>query len=200
MPRMNGTIYKITAPSGRSYVGQTWDLNRRLAEYRSGKTRTQRALHNAIAKHGWHNMRFSILACGIRTQDALDKSEVAFIAIIGALAPHGYNLMTGGDGGMPCAETRARLSAAHKGNQHRLGIPHTAEARAKISAGNKGVPKPKSAATRAKISATLTGRKASVESRAKQSAARRGKPKSEAHKAAIAAGMRRHHAVQKLHP
>lgn len=71
-------------------------------------------------------------------------------------------------------ETKAKMSAAAMGNTAHLGMKHTAEAKAKMSARLKARGGP-SAETKAKISATLKGRKHTAEHKAKLSAAAKGR-------------------------
>ena len=56
-------IYKITSPSGKSYIGRTKNLNKRLIEHRSlAKTgKNKYSIHKAILKYGWDNMKVEIL-------------------------------------------------------------------------------------------------------------------------------------------
>jgi len=180
-----GVVYLLTAPSGKRYVGQTWDLPKRMANYRRGDGRGQPALHHAITKYGWENFRVTVLACGIQTQSALDAAEDAFIMILGTLAPTGYNLRRGGCGGKMSAEARGRMSASKRGvpksPEHREALAvanRRPERRAAVSARMSGENHPRfgkkhTAETKAKISAAAKGRKATAESRAINSAAQR---------------------------
>ena len=56
-------IYKITSPSGKSYIGRTKNLNKRLIQHKSeAKTgRTGFAIHKAIKKYTWEKMKVEIL-------------------------------------------------------------------------------------------------------------------------------------------
>lgn len=87
-------------------------------------------------------------------------------------------------GSKASVETRAKMSAAHKGRifsaEH---IANLVKARARQP--------PCSVETRAKISAARTGNTASESARAKMSAARKGKPLAPAHREKIAAANRR---------
>jgi len=50
-------IYKITSPSGKSYIGRTNDFDRRMREHKSSaKNKPQFTLHKAINKYGWDNL------------------------------------------------------------------------------------------------------------------------------------------------
>jgi plasmid stability protein len=94
-----------------------------------------------------------------------------------------HNLTNGGDGASGCIhspETKAKMSAAHKGKKnHNYGKTLSPETRAKISAATKG--KTRSPETRAKMSAALKGenhpfygKSHTPEARAKMSAAVKG--------------------------
>ena len=96
------TIYKITSPSGKSYVGQTvWPTARICKHRHSGNKST--ILAAAINKYGWKNMCVQILrggpgAVGGAVAEAeLDGLEVSYIESEGTLAPSGYNLQKGGN-------------------------------------------------------------------------------------------------------
>lgn len=160
-----GVVYLLTSPSGKRYVGQTWNLPERLRTYAKKRWHYKSAIRVAVSKYGWDNFQVAVLACGIQTQDALDKTEMAFIALLETLAPAGYNLMSGGRGGKHSTETRAKLRVANLGKSPSLE-------------------------TRAKISAANTGRKHTAEARANMSAAQKGKTKSAEHIAKLAAALK----------
>lgn len=54
-------IYKITSPSGKVYIGQSIDLEKRYYIYSINSCNTQIRLHNSIKKYGFHNHKFEIL-------------------------------------------------------------------------------------------------------------------------------------------
>lgn len=54
-------IYKITSPSGRIYIGQTIDINKRQKYYSNGWCKSQIKLYNSIIKYGWLNHVFEII-------------------------------------------------------------------------------------------------------------------------------------------
>lgn len=164
-----GVVYLLTAPSGKRYVGQTWDLPRRMNRYRCGESTAQPALHNAITKHGWENFRVTVLACGIQTQSALDATEDAFIIMLGTMSPGGYNLKRGGARGKLCAESRQKIGDAQRGEKnHMFGKKQSAESNAKRKATMS------SPEVRAKLSAARRGKRHSAEHIAKMSAANSG--------------------------
>lgn len=93
-----GWIYRITAPNGKAYIGQTIQHPRkRIADHfskaRNGKPHT-RLLTAAIRKYG-KLCRAEILASA-KTQKTLDELERKMITQHNTLAPNGLNLTTGG--------------------------------------------------------------------------------------------------------
>ena len=48
-------IYKIESPSGRVYIGQTNNLNRRIIEHKYMSSNSNLKLHNSIKKYGISN-------------------------------------------------------------------------------------------------------------------------------------------------
>ncbi len=59
----NCGIYKILSPSGKVYIGQSNNLERRFAEYNKLKDRikTQRKLYNSLKKYGVENHQFDVI-------------------------------------------------------------------------------------------------------------------------------------------
>ena len=95
------SVYLITSPNGKQYVGQTVWPRVRMNKYKSNKfISKQRFLTQAIKKHGWANMKVKWLAGGPGkppvTEESLDSLEEGFIASLGTQAPNGYNIQKGG--------------------------------------------------------------------------------------------------------
>lgn len=157
-------IYVITNTiTGKQYAGQTrcglverWRKHWRRAEANKGACR---ALAAAIRKYG--KDAFTIEAIrelpADATQEQIDAAERDAISELGTLSPGGYNLIGGGKGGRPSAETLARRSAALKGR------PLTQEHRQKLSEAQRG--------RRRTSAAEIAGNK-------KRAEERRGKPRS----------------------
>jgi group I intron endonuclease len=107
-------IYKHTSPSGKSYIGQTNDYDRRCKEHQ--KYTWCRAFSAAIQKYGWDNFTHEMLVEYI-TEDEANALEVYYIKEHSTLYPNGYNLTTGGDASLPSAETRSKMSIAQQGKK-----------------------------------------------------------------------------------
>jgi hypothetical protein len=98
------TIYKITNPSGKVYVGQTNNLKRRKREYKALKCKTQVKLLNSLIKHGYENHIFKVLD-EVEKQYA-DDTEAYYIAVYKSFK-EGLNMTEGG-----------RSPMTHKGKTH----------------------------------------------------------------------------------
>ena len=170
----SGVVYLLTSPSGKQYVGQTWDYGNCMSKYRNGRCNRQPVLCRAIKKHGWNNFTAVKIVQGIETQEWLDKIETGYIKAFNTIAPNGYNLTTGGDGGKPCAETRKKISESKRGEKNpNFGKSPSPETRAKQSDAMRG--KLKSPEHRAKMSASHIGKTKSLETRVKMSASQKAR-------------------------
>ena len=167
-----GSIYKITnTANGKSYVGQTIHdaVKGRISEHLNGKSGGSRLVRRAIEKYGKDAFTYEILHDGI-IPEFLDDLEIEAIKKFNTIAPHGYNLKTGGEGGSLSEETCRRISKANKGRKR---APHSEETKRKLSEANKG--KTFSEETRRKISQAHKGKTLSEEHRRNMSEARKGK-------------------------
>lgn len=128
---VRGQIYLITCiTNGKRYVGQTrthmyneetgkykpYGYLKRFAAHCSNTLNYEkfgrcRALNSAMAAHGIENFRVELLEdCPM---ECLDNLETMYISELNTLAPHGYNLETGGNQNKSAsADTRARQSEA----------------------------------------------------------------------------------------
>ena len=188
-----GSIYKITnTVNGKSYIGQTINdvektrVRRHLNGYGNEEFQTD------IEEYGKDVFMYEILHDGI-IPEFLDMLETEAIAKHNTVAPHGYNLRSGGSGGSPSEETRRKISEAQKGEKaYWYGKKMSAEARRKMSESRKGENNPffgkkHSADIRRKMSEAqkeaqkgkpnnFAGRKHTEESRHKMSESKKGTP------------------------
>lgn len=54
-------IYKITSPSGRVYIGQSWDIKKRWRDYGWNRCTKQIKLYNSFLKYGVQNHKFQVI-------------------------------------------------------------------------------------------------------------------------------------------
>ena len=92
-----GLIYKITAPNGKSYIGQTVrSFEKRVAEHKSPTSRCL-FIARAISKYGPDNMSYEIIENDIPSLEQLNIRERYWIEYYETFK-NGYNLTSGGDG------------------------------------------------------------------------------------------------------
>jgi len=159
-----GVIYMYTFPSGKQYIGQTWDEERRKKDHQ--KTRSGcSCFYLAIKKYGYENFKYEVLYKDIQTQEEMDSLEQQEIRIHNTLSPNGYNLVSGGSNGKRSEETRKTMSDA------RMGMQFTDEHRANLRKAKEYV----SPETRQKMREKKLGRKLPVEQRTKIAKSNTGK-------------------------
>jgi group I intron endonuclease len=175
-------VYKVTnLINGKIYIGQTVrTVERRQAKHIEAAKSGTYALNNAMRKHGVENFVFETLFHCL-SKEEMDRKEIETIKTMGSKVPHGYNLTDGGEGSVGfkhSAESRARMSRAHR------GVIFTDERKAKISVAGRGLKR--SAETRAKISAakkiwnpSMLGKKHTDETKKKLRMLTTGKKRSE---------------------
>ncbi|ABT13586.1 hypothetical protein MT325_M032L [Paramecium bursaria chlorella virus MT325] len=137
-----GFIYKLTLKkeSRKAYIGQTIrDIHKRLEEHQLESSNC-RAILAAIQKHGWDN--FDKEWYEVPDED-LNFYEEMLVALLGTLAPGGYNLKEGGGNGKHSKETKQKMSKSKSGEKHPMygktgeknpmyGKEHTEEAKKKM--------------------------------------------------------------------
>lgn len=120
-----GNIYKITSPTGKVYIGQTFDMNRRYNEYKRKRCKAQGRLYNSIVKHGFDAHRIEVLFGGFVTAQELTDLEEKFISEFNSTGENGLNVLASGavykprektgSGRIVSEETRKKISDANKG-------------------------------------------------------------------------------------
>lgn len=132
-------VYLLVSPSGRLYVGQTANLERRLREYRYCHCDHQRRLKYSIGKYGFDDFEIFILE-ECETDRELDVAETKWISYWNTISREGLNSMSGG-GSLKrhSEESRHKMRTAKIGELNSMwGNTHTLEARKKISEAHKG--------------------------------------------------------------
>lgn len=139
-------LYRLTSPSGKSYIGIAKDYRERwkIHRYRANRGDNS-ALYSAIRKYKWESFSSEILVIG--SFEYVKDLEIKAITAFNTLYPHGYNMTKGGDGstGRPTPQhVRDKISASNRGQKRnelmkqrlsaaRKGGTISAEQRAKIS-------------------------------------------------------------------
>ncbi len=91
------TIYKLTSPSGKYYIGRSKEYDERMKQHGSrSKTGDEIVLYRAIRKYGWENFDKEIIA-EVANNEAVELEEF-FIKKYNAVK-NGYNMTYKGCGG-----------------------------------------------------------------------------------------------------
>lgn len=121
-------IYSITSPSGRVYIGQSWDINARHRWYKSHFANEQPYLRNSFLKYGFdsHEMKVLHELPNDVGQEVLDRYEQLYIDAYRDCGFKMLNCKEGGLGGRHSKETKERISNKIKGrkysDEHRKNI------------------------------------------------------------------------------
>lgn len=113
-------IYKITSPSGKIYIGQTVDIERRFSEYRrKGSAKKQRRLFNSFAKYGVDSHIFEIVCeCPPSDLTRLEREWQQTLDVCGAAGLNCRIVNTEDRAGEFSADSRKRMSAAQRGDNN----------------------------------------------------------------------------------
>lgn len=114
-------IYKITSPSGKIYIGQSVDIDKRWRKYQWKQCKGQIKLYNSFVKYGVENHTFEILEeCNI---EELNNKEEFYIKQYNCFnSDIALNLKSGGNRSVFSEESKQKLK----------GRKHTNEAKEKI--------------------------------------------------------------------
>ena len=96
--RDTGCIYRaLNTVNGKSYIGKTVQpFEDRMTQHQTGQG--SKLLRSAIKKYGADSILWTVLERGL-PEGMLDERERYWIAQLDCMAPKGYNLTEGGEGG-----------------------------------------------------------------------------------------------------
>ena len=110
-------IYKIESPSGKVYIGQSWNIKRRWNDHKATKSYKHKKLNASFLKYGVQNHSFDILhtlPIDI-SQDILNDYEQIYIDAFRSCNIELLNLKEGGNGyGKHSEETKAIIKEKRK--------------------------------------------------------------------------------------
>lgn len=110
-------IYKITSPSGKVYIGQSWDILRRFSDYKKTNGNKQPALFNSFKKYDISNHSFLIvheLPIDV-TQEVLNQYEIFYWSQYKDCGFKIMNVREPGSKGKHNTETKSKMSKSAKG-------------------------------------------------------------------------------------
>lgn len=169
-------IYKITSPSGKVYIGQSRDIERRFRNYKNLRCKNQKKLYASLKKYGVDNHIFEIM-CELlenSSQEELNSKEIEWWKFYIDNGFEVMNIKEPGSNGRLSKETIEKIRKIHIGRKlsdeskekirnSLLGKKHSPERCEKMSKSligkTLGISKPMSEETKEKISKTLKGKK-----------------------------------------
>lgn len=133
-----GVIYCLTSPSGKCYIGQSWNVKARFNKYKnlSNNIVRQPKLYNALKKYE-SLMKYEIIDL-CETQIEMDNKEAFYINLYNSIE-NGYNSNSGGkSNGKLSQNVKNNISLSKKEffkthHNNRKGKFHTLESKNKIS-------------------------------------------------------------------
>lgn len=124
-------VYKITSPTGKIYIGQSIDIERRLLNYKANRCANQKRLYHSLMKYGFNDHAFEVLKeC---EESELNSIERYYQDLFNSSGKNGLNCMLTGFGdrsGKHSQETINKMKYERP--------PLTQEARIKMSKAQKG--------------------------------------------------------------
>ena len=133
-------IYKVTSPSGKVYIGQSWDIQRRWIDHKKSKQEKSRKLYSSFKSHGVENHVFEViheLPVDVE-QEVLDRYEQLYMDAYRDGGVELLNIREGGSRGKHTEETKILFKTVLKGKfqeGHTInrGRKHTDETKRKHS-------------------------------------------------------------------
>ena len=113
-------IYKITSPTNKVYIGQSWNIKNRWSCYKTLNCKSQPRIYNSLVKYGVDNHKFEVLLdfdYDIK-QYYLDHCEQFFMDYYRHEGFELMNLKDAGNYGKDSEETKKIKKAAVKGRKN----------------------------------------------------------------------------------
>jgi len=128
-------IYKITSPTNKIYIGQTWNLKKRVYQYSKIKCKTQPKLYASLKKYGWENHILKVVSelPDDIDQKILDTYEILYWELYKSCNTEMLNTREPGIGGRMSEESKRLIGLKNAGKTPMLGKKHSEETKQKMS-------------------------------------------------------------------
>ena len=153
-------IYKITSPTDKVYIGQSWNWSNRISFYKNNSCKNQVKIYNSLLKYGYANHKVEIVheLPNDISQSILDDYEILYWQFYKDCHVEMLNIREPGRGGKRPKESIEKQRETRK----ITGYKHSQDVLDKISLSNKG--KIRTPEMVEKMKERLRGRKQSQES------------------------------------
>lgn len=148
-------IYKITSPSGKVYIGQSVEIEKRWRWYRNNNSHEQRHLHRSFLKHGVYSHKFEIshqLPDDV-SMEVMNTYEIFYWQQHIDCGFKMLNIKEPGSNGRHSEETKKKIGDLWRGKKRHPSVG------LKVSLTKASFPKEKWAEIGKKISASKVGKK-----------------------------------------
>lgn len=104
-------IYRIISPSGKIYIGQTWNSRKRFSNYKNLYCKTQIKLYNSFKKYGFNNHNIEIIheLPEDVSQDIMDNYEKLYVEQYKSCCVELMNLREPGSRGKHSEESKKKM-------------------------------------------------------------------------------------------
>ena len=134
---MNYSVYKLTAPNGKVYIGIT-SRDPKIRWNSGNGYKYNKHFYDAIQKYGWKNIKKDVLYSGISQEDAY-RLEIELISKYKSNdREFGYNKSSGGESSVRGLHWHQSKETIEKKSQKMRGRKLTQEQRKKLSESLKG--------------------------------------------------------------
>lgn len=122
-------IYKIVSPTGRVYIGQSWEIGNRWRQHKGMRSKGCQLLNRSFCKYGAEAHEFSVIHKLPHdvSQNVLNEYEIFYIKIYRDANIKLMNLSDGGLNCVPSEETRRKISQSNKGKHFIKKTPEQKE-------------------------------------------------------------------------
>ncbi len=116
-------IYKITSPSNKVYIGQSWRIKRRFNDYRNYENVHQTKLYNSFLKYGVNKHQFNIIheLPNDISQEIMNIYEGLYMQQYKECGIELLNIREAGSNGKHSSETKIKLKKATVVSQFKKG-------------------------------------------------------------------------------